>query len=69
MTVVGVALYKAMEDNQSEEISWIFSAEVLEHRTPSREHGISAALERQYRREAARFIINASNTLKLYPLQ
>lgn len=66
VTVVGVALYKAME---SEEISWIFSAEVLEHRTPSREHGISAALERQYRREAARFIINASNTLKLYPLQ
>ena len=49
------------------EVNWIFSAEVLEHKTPSREHGISAATERRYRREGARFIINASNTLKLYP--
>ena len=47
-------------------ITWIFSAEVLEHKTPSREDGISSDTERRYRREGARFIINASNTLKLY---
>ena len=49
------------------EVTWIFSAEVLEHCTPSRDHGISMATEKQYRREGARFIINSSNTLKLYP--
>ena len=54
-------------DDPSGEITWIFSAEVLEHKTPSREDGISSATERRYRREGARFIINASNTLKLYP--
>lgn len=60
-----------MEDlgtrSDSEEIKWIFSAEVLEHLTPSRAKGISAETERRYRREGARFISNASNTLKLYP--
>ena len=51
------------------EIKWIFSAEVLEQLTPSREKGISPELERRYRREGARFVMNASNTLKLYPLK
>ena len=53
-------------DDEGGAISWIFSAEVLEHKTPSREDGISSDTERKYRREGARFIINASNTLKLY---
>lgn len=48
------------------EIKWIFSGEVLEQLTPSREKGVSSELERRYRREGARFILDASNTLKLY---
>ena len=55
------------KDPTVEDIKWIFSAEVLEHLTPSRKKGISHETERRYRREGARFISNTSNTLKLYP--
>lgn len=54
-------------DSITEDIKWMFSAEVLEHLTPSRKRGISHETERKYRREGARFISNTSNTLKLYP--
>uniref|UniRef100_A0A1X7VAT7 Cyclin-like domain-containing protein n=1 Tax=Amphimedon queenslandica TaxID=400682 RepID=A0A1X7VAT7_AMPQE len=53
------------KDPSPEDIKWIFSAEVLEHLTPSRKKGISHEMERRYRREGARFISNTSNTLKL----
>ena len=56
-----------VEGDSAGDITWVFSAEVLEHKTPSREDGISWATERKYRREGARFIIDASNALKLYP--
>ncbi len=48
---------------------WYFSREELETKTPSHEDGISYALESRYRKDGARFIINASNTLGLYPEQ
>ena len=47
---------------------WYFAREDIEHKTPSREDGMPLATELQYRRDGARFIINASNTLGLYPL-
>ena len=48
-------------------VCWCFSREVLEHQTPSREHGISWRTEKRYRREGAKFIASASNTMGLYP--
>lgn len=46
---------------------WYFAREDIEQKTPSREDGIPLETEMQYRRDGARFIINASNTLGLYP--
>lgn len=48
-------------------LCWLFSREDLEQKTPSREDGIPLSLETRYRKEGARFIINASTTLGLYP--
>ena len=47
---------------------WYFAREDIEHKTPSRDDGMPLTTELQYRRDGARFIINASNTLGLYPL-
>jgi hypothetical protein len=45
---------------------WMFPSEVIEQLTPSREKGMSAELEKKYRREGAKFCFNAGNTLKLH---
>ena len=49
--------------------SWYFTREDIELKSPSREHGISPQMETKYRRDGAKFIINASNTLGLYPFE
>jgi hypothetical protein len=47
--------------------NWYFTREEIEHKSPSREDGVTLSTEIRYRREGARLIINASNTLGLYP--
>ena len=44
---------------------WYFTQEDIKDKTPSREEGITPAAEARYRRDGARFVINASNTLGL----
>ena len=44
---------------------WYFTQEDIRERTPSREEGVSPSIEARYRKDGARFIINASNTLGL----
>lgn len=44
---------------------WYYSNDELERRTPSRDDGVPLCVENRYRRDGARFIINASNTLGL----
>ena len=44
---------------------WYFTQDDIRERTPSREEGIPPVSEARYRRDGARFIINASNTLGL----
>lgn len=44
---------------------WYYSNEDIELHTPSREDGVPLSVENRYRRDGARFIINASNTLGL----
>ena len=46
---------------------WYFTREDIDRKTPSREDGIPAAVETRYRRDGAKFLINASNTFGLYP--
>jgi hypothetical protein len=45
--------------------NWYFTREEIEHKSPSREDGVTLSTEIRYRREGARLIINASNTLGL----
>ena len=47
--------------------NWYFTREEIDNNSPSREDGVPLATEVRYRREGARLIINASNTLGLYP--
>lgn len=47
--------------------SWFFPQEAIDNKTPSRADGISVQFETRYRKDGARFIISAANTLKLYP--
>ena len=47
--------------------NWYFTREELDNKSPSREDGVTQSTEIRYRREGARLIINASNTLGLYP--
>ena len=47
--------------------NWYFTREEIENKSPSREDGVTLPTEIRYRREGARLIINASNTLGLYP--
>ena len=46
---------------------WYFTREDIDSKTPSREDGIPAAVETRYRRDGAKFLINASNSFGLYP--
>ncbi len=47
--------------------NWFFPQEVVDHKTPSRIEGISLNVEMRYRKEGAKLVISAANTLKLYP--
>ena len=47
--------------------NWYFTREEIDQKSPSREDGVTLPTELRYRREGARLIINASNTLGLYP--
>lgn len=47
--------------------NWYFTREEIDNKSPSREDGVTLSTEIRYRREGARLIINASNTLGLYP--
>lgn len=47
--------------------NWYFTREEIDNRSPSREDGVTLSTEVRYRKEGARLIINASNTLGLYP--
>ena len=44
---------------------WYYTSDEIELKTPSREDGVPLCVESRYRRDGARFIINASNTLGL----
>lgn len=44
---------------------WYYSQEDIELRTPSRDDGVPLHVETRYRRDGARFIVTASNTLNL----
>jgi len=46
---------------------WYFDRSELE-KTPSFCNGISAAMEKKYRREGAKLIVDAGNALGLYPI-
>lgn len=45
--------------------NWYFARDEIDNKTPSREDGVTLSTEIRYRREGARLIINASNTLGL----
>ena len=44
---------------------WYYSQEDIDHRTPSRNDEVPLSVETRYRRDGARFIVNAGNKLGL----
>lgn len=60
---MGWALFKSVMTNST--FNWYFARDEIDNKTPSREDGVTLSTEIRYRREGARLIINASNTLGL----